>query len=89
MRTGPESILRLIAIAMGLGIVAMAGLEFQRALESEAADRPAAVVTDPDRKTLRRCRALAPMTQDTECQAAWAENRRRFFGVDPDCDEVD
>lgn len=91
MRTGPESVLRLIAFAMGLGIVAMAGLELQRALDSEAADWPAVLVTDPHRETLRECRVLKldVFEAEEDCKAAWAENRRRFFGIDAERSEAD
>lgn len=35
---------------------------------------------DPLRETLRRCRQLGEAaTRDTECLAAWDENRRRFL----------
>ena len=46
---------------------------------------------DPVRQTLRRCRSLSPqeLETDTACQAAWAENRRRFFGISPDAQDAE
>ncbi|MBE0578757.1 putative entry exclusion protein TrbK-alt [Devosia sp.] len=36
--------------------------------------------TDPMRETLQRCRQKGEAaTRDTECLAAWDENRRRFL----------
>jgi conjugative transfer region protein TrbK len=36
--------------------------------------------TDPLRATLQRCRELGEAaTRDTDCLAAWDENRRRFL----------
>ncbi|GGF50460.1 hypothetical protein GCM10011611_66150 [Aliidongia dinghuensis] len=35
---------------------------------------------DPLAPALARCQALGPAAeQDADCQATWAENRRRFF----------
>ena len=74
----------LKAIALGAIAVLMAAMELQRALEEERAAEPVAVVSgDPLREALQRCRTLTPeaLEADTECQAAWEENRRRFFGT--------
>jgi conjugative transfer region protein TrbK len=39
---------------------------------------------DPLAPALARCQALGPAAeQDAECQATWAENRRRFFNDQP------
>ncbi|MEM9812349.1 MAG: putative entry exclusion protein TrbK-alt [Pseudomonadota bacterium] len=83
--------MRLIAFGMAAIVIAMGAIELQRALEEETADRPAVVSDDPLRATLQRCRALTPeaLQADTECQAAWAENRRRFFRADPDREGVE
>lgn len=85
MKLTAESTLKGIAIALGAVVVLMAGQELQRALEDDAS--PQAVnVGDPLKRTLQRCRKLTPeeLAMDTECQAAWAENRRRFFGQPDD-----
>ncbi|WP_227270997.1 putative entry exclusion protein TrbK-alt [Roseobacter weihaiensis] len=90
MKLTAETTLKAIAIAMGAGAGLMAATELQRAVEGERAAEPAAVVSDdPLRETLQRCRSLTPeaLDVDTACQAAWEENRRRFFGTsinDPD-----
>lgn len=86
MKLTAETTLKGIAIAMGAIAALMAATELRRALEDQYADQPLAVLHDPLRKTLQRCRTLAPeaLEVDAECQAAWAENRRRFFGGAPD-----
>ncbi|MEL7277806.1 MAG: putative entry exclusion protein TrbK-alt [Pseudomonadota bacterium] len=87
MKLTAETTLKGIAIALGAGAALMAMLELQRALEEDDAARPAAVVAeDPLKRKLQRCRTLTPeaLEADTDCQAAWAENRRRFFGVSSD-----
>ncbi|ARE40973.1 hypothetical protein RGUI_2832 [Rhodovulum sp. P5] len=69
---------------MGAIAALMAAIELQHAIEEEHAAEPAAVVSDdPRRETLQRCRTLTPeaLEADAECQAAWEENRRRFFGI--------
>ncbi|MEM9369532.1 MAG: putative entry exclusion protein TrbK-alt [Pseudomonadota bacterium] len=84
MKLTAETTLKGIAIAMGTIAVLMAAIELQRALEDDRADEPATVVSDdPLRETLQRCSKLTPeaLEADTECQAAWEENRRRFFGT--------
>lgn len=41
--------------------------------------------TDPLQAALRRCQHLGEAaTRDPACLAAWAENRRRFLGGDPE-----
>ena len=87
MKLTAETTLKAIAIALGAIAALMAAMELQRALEEERAAEPAAVVSDdPLRESLQRCRTLTPeaLEADTECQAAWEENRRRFFGSPAD-----
>lgn len=84
MKLTAETTLKGIAIALGAIAALMAAMELQRALEEERAAEPAAVVSDdPLREVLQRCRSLTPeaLEADTECKAAWEENRRRFFGT--------
>ncbi|MEM7683191.1 MAG: putative entry exclusion protein TrbK-alt [Pseudomonadota bacterium] len=84
MKLTAETTLKGIAIAMGAIAALMAAIELQRALEEERSAEPSAVVSDdPLRETLQRCRTLTPeaLEADIECQAAWEENRRRFFGT--------
>ncbi|MBW4706422.1 putative entry exclusion protein TrbK-alt [Roseobacter sp. YSTF-M11] len=84
MKLTAETTLKGIAIAMGAIAALMAAMELQRALEEERAVEPATMVSDdPLRETLQRCRSLTSeaLEADTECQAAWEGNRRRFFGT--------
>ena len=84
MKLSAEITLKAIAITLGAIAAFMAAIEFQRALEEEHSAESSAVVSDgPLRETLQRCRSLTPeaLEADTECQAAWEENRRRFFGT--------
>lgn len=83
MKLTAETTLKAIAITSGAIAALMAAMELQRALEEERVSEPAALVSDdPLRETLLRCRTLSPeaLEADIECQAAWEENRRRFFG---------
>ncbi|MEL6999820.1 MAG: putative entry exclusion protein TrbK-alt [Pseudomonadota bacterium] len=87
MKLTAKTTLKGIAIARGAIAALMATIELQHALEEERAGEPATVVSDdPLRETLQRCRSLTPeaLEADTECQAAWEENRRRFFGTSTD-----
>jgi len=86
MRTGPETVLKLIAFAMGGLVLLMAAIELKRAVTLE---EPVSVMRQPDdllQRDLARCRTLTPQEfeTDTTCRAAWAENRRRFFGQPSD-----
>ena len=90
MRAGPDTILRLIAIGMG-GIAAlmaalMAAIELADSVTPPTALAPATRDDDPLHAELMRCRTITPeeLAADAACQAAWAENRRRFFGSSGD-----
>ena len=81
--------LRAIARATGFALVAIAmiaaallfhaqspGLGTQRA--------KAATAADPLASELKRCELIAEQAEDDPaCEAAWAENRRRFFTYAP------
>jgi conjugative transfer region protein TrbK len=76
--------LRAAAIAV-LAAVAAAALVAAR---TPTAARPALrravslALTDPLTQALARCTATGPQDLDEgACEAAWAENRRRFFGA--------
>ncbi|MEM8758861.1 MAG: putative entry exclusion protein TrbK-alt [Pseudomonadota bacterium] len=87
MKLNAETTLKAIAIALGAIATLMAVMELQRAFEDERLGEPSTVVSDdPLRVTLQRCRALTAeeLEADTDCQAAWEENRRRFFGTSTD-----
>jgi len=83
MKLNAETTLKGIAIAMGAIAALMAVSELQRGLKVDAAHQSAVVAEDPLRQTLQRCRTLTPekLEVDTECQTAWAENRRLFFSI--------
>lgn len=86
MRTGPEKVLKVVAIAMGGLALLMVAIELQDAVKEERAAPVAATPDDPLRAELARCRTLTPddLATDTACRAAWAENRRCFFdGASP------
>jgi len=82
MRAGPDTLLRLIAIPMG-GIAAlMAAIELPDSVTPPSARASATFEHNPLRAELMRCRTITPeeLATDAACQAAWADNRRRFFG---------
>jgi conjugative transfer region protein TrbK len=68
-------------VTVGAAIVTTAVHFDQR--NSSQADRPGAVSAahvDPLTRELRRCQSIGMAAQDdAACEAAWAENRRRFF----------
>jgi conjugative transfer region protein TrbK len=82
----PDRVLKLIAFVMGGLVLLMAAMEFGKAVKEERAEVVAPATDDPLRAELTRCRNLTPedLATDTACQAAWAENRRRFFGAPSD-----
>ncbi|MEL6997565.1 MAG: putative entry exclusion protein TrbK-alt [Pseudomonadota bacterium] len=85
MKLTAETTLKGLAITMGAVAALMAAIELRAALDEEATEA-AAIVENPLRAELQRCRSLAPqdLETDTACQAAWVENRRRFFGASSD-----
>ena len=78
-----------IARAVGFALVAIviiaAALHFRETpLRSpdDAASSPA--TSDPLSDELKRCQVLAVQAKDdADCEAAWAESRRRFFSYRP------
>jgi len=89
MRGRPDRVLRMIAFAMGGLVLLMAAMELGKAVREDM-DRTAIPSTDdPLRAELARCRVLTPedLATDTDWQAAWAENRGRFFGAPSDAPE--
>ena len=78
-----------IARALGFAIVAIAivaaALHF-RTPSARIDPRPAAISATPDTlaEELKRCQLIADQARDdSACEAAWAENRRRFFNYAP------
>jgi conjugative transfer region protein TrbK len=76
------------AFGRALGLFAIALLVFLAALrvhrgEGFTPSMPPApsLSSDPLARELARCRAIGlAAADDANCKAAWAENRRRFFG---------
>ena len=78
---GPALVTLLAAIAIILGAITL----LQRA---HHAAPPASTLQhtsdDTLARELARCQSLGRKTEDdSRCLAAWAENRRRFFGLAP------
>jgi conjugative transfer region protein TrbK len=77
-----------VAAMVLLGIVLAALAAWMAAKDDRAVELPATPVATPSADPLvaemRRCQALGEAGgRDPACLAAWAENRRRFLGVDP------
>jgi conjugative transfer region protein TrbK len=81
--------LRAVARAAGLTLVAVAIVATAIHLgRDQTVPRPARTVVlplaDPLVREIKRCEALdMAAEQDAKCEAAWAENRRRFFTYHP------
>ena len=81
--------LRAVARAAGFALVAVAIVATAIHLgRDQAVPRPARTVVlplaDPLVREIKRCEALGMAAeQDAKCEAAWAENRRRFFTYHP------
>jgi conjugative transfer region protein TrbK len=86
MRGRPDRVLKLIACLMGGLVLLMAAMELGKALREDMGTTVMPAADDPLRAELARCRDLTPddLATDTACRAAWAENRRRFFGAPSD-----
>lgn len=82
----PRKVLRTVAVgAAGVAILAaVVWLSSDGSHEAEHAPRSGeATAADPLRQTLLRCGGMgSEALDDSNCRAAWAENRRRFFGGD-------
>ena len=88
MRTRP---LNIAMIGRAAGFVLVAGaivataISFHRddARQNAPVNSPA-IQSDPLARELARCQAIGMAAQnDGSCEAAWAENRRRFFTYRP------
>ena len=80
MARDPQILLRAVAVIalIAAALATAAQLDRESAPERSANAR---FTDDPLRVELERCRTITPedLATDTACQAAWAENRRRFF----------
>ena len=85
MRGRPFQV-QAIARATGYVVVA-AAMAFHFRHDGTSASAPVrlpAAVSDPLAPELARCQAIGMAAKDDEaCEAAWAENRRRFFTYRP------
>ena len=85
MAHDPQILLRAVAVIalIAAALATAVQLDRESALERSADTPPTA---DPLRAELERCRTITPedLATDTACQAAWAENRRRFFAPTSD-----
>ena len=83
--------LQIQAIARAAGYVVMAAAIIATAFHfrhdgtsASAPDRIPAAVSDPLAPELARCQAIGMAAKDdAACEAAWAENHRRFFMYRP------
>ena len=82
-------IFRAVARVAGFGLAAVAIVATAIHLgRDQTVPRPARTVVlplaDPLAREIKRCEALGMAAeQDARCEAAWAENRRRFFTYRP------
>ncbi len=75
----------LVLGGVGVGLIAaavvMAGKEDEDGLRVRSSTLAPAPVQDPLAAEFARCNGLGTAAaDDAGCRAAWAENRRRFFG---------
>ena len=85
MAHDPQILLRAVALIALIAAALATAVQFDRESATErTADTPP--TDDPLRVELERCRTITPeaLAADTACQAAWAENRRRFFAPSSD-----
>ena len=85
MAHDPQILLRAAAVIALIAAALATAVQFDRESATErSADTPP--TDDPLRVELERCRSINPeaLATDTACQAAWAENRRRFLATASD-----
>jgi conjugative transfer region protein TrbK len=66
----------LATIALSIGSLRDVSVASERSL-------PAGERANVDERELARCQTFEQQPVDEACRRAWADNRRRFFGVDP------
>ena len=80
MTHDPQVLLRAVAVIALIAAALAMAVQFDR---ESAPERSVDIrsTDDPLRVELERCRTITPedLATDTACQAAWTENRRRFF----------
>lgn len=85
MAHDPQILLRAVAVIALIAAALATAVQLDRKSATErSADTPP--TNDPLRVELERCRTITPedLATDTACQAAWAQNRRRFFAPSSD-----
>ena len=85
MERDPQILLRAVAVItlIAAALAAAVQLDHESPPERSVGSPP---TEDPLRAELERCRTITPedLATDAACQAAWAENRRRFFAPSSD-----
>ena len=79
------AIARAVSFALVAIAIIAATLHFREApLRSPDHAASSAATSDPLSDELKRCQVLAGQAKDdADCEAAWAESRRRFFTYQP------
>ncbi|GGF11521.1 hypothetical protein GCM10011611_16470 [Aliidongia dinghuensis] len=87
MRVRPPSLKvigRVAAFAFVTAAIVLAAIQARSGPARHDTAPPLTSGRDPLALALARCQALGPAAeQDADCQATWAENRRRFFNDQP------
>ena len=75
------TVIALIAAALATAVQLDRESAPERSADTPPTDDPLRVEPSARISSLERCRTITPedVATDTTCQAAWAENRRRFF----------
>ncbi len=85
MARDPQILMRAVAVIALIAAALATAIQFDR---ERAPERSVDIrsTDDPLRAELERCRKITPehLATDTACQAAWTENRRRFFAPSSD-----
>jgi len=79
----PKKLIALILVGVILAAAAAWMAMQDRATSGQVGPPQAAAAADPLQAEFTRCQALGEAgAHDSECLAAWAENRRRFLAPD-------
>ena len=80
MARDPQILLRAVAVIALIAAALATAVQLDRESTPERSG-DARLTDDTHRTELERCRTIIPETLATDiaCQAAWAENRQRFF----------
>jgi conjugative transfer region protein TrbK len=79
----PARIGAFAALGVAIAMAALALRDTPQAGEAPQSPPEAATAADPLKARLQRCQQAGEAAgSDPDCLAAWAENRRRFLGLD-------